>query len=91
MLGSYADDYYFEPSTQRLVLKGQLDDNTPLPFDLQGSLTDTKYRGNSYAAWRQVTPQHNKLIDAMLSSSAHIIATMRSKTDWEAGKSFALL
>ena len=49
---------------------------------MQGSLTDTKYRGNSYAAWRQVTPQHNKLIDAMLSSSAHIIATMRSKTDY---------
>ena len=51
-------------------------------LDLQGSLTDTKYRGNSYAAWRQVTPQHNKLIDAILSSSAHIIATMRSKTDY---------
>ena len=38
--------------------------------------------GNSYTAWRQVTPMHNKLIEAMLSSTCHIIATMRSKTEY---------
>ena len=38
--------------------------------------------GNSYTAWRQVTPQHNKLIEIMLNSSCHIIATMRSKTEY---------
>ena len=38
--------------------------------------------GNSYTAWRQVTPQHNKLIEKMLNSSCHIIATMRSKTEY---------
>ena len=37
---------------------------------------------NSYTAWRSVTPQHNHLIDAMLTSSCHIIATMRTKTDY---------
>ena len=31
---------------------------------------------------RQVTLWHNKLIDAMLSSSCHIIATVRSKTEY---------
>ena len=33
--------------------------------------------GNRFAAWRDVTPQHNALVDAMLQSPAHIIATMQ--------------
>lgn len=36
--------------------------------------------GNSWAAWRQITPRHNALVEAMLQSPAHIIATMRTKT-----------
>jgi len=38
--------------------------------------------GNSYAAWREVTPLHNKLIEAILGSSCHVIATMRAKTEY---------
>ena len=38
--------------------------------------------GNSYTAWREVTPLHNKLIETILASPCHIIATMRSKTDY---------
>lgn len=37
---------------------------------------------NTFAAWQEGTPLQNQLIDAMLSSSCHIIATMRSKTEW---------
>ena len=37
-------------------------------------------RGNSFAAWRHVTPLHNQLVDAMLSSRCHLIATLRAKT-----------
>jgi hypothetical protein len=37
---------------------------------------------NSYTAWRDVTPEHNKLIDAMIGSKCHIIATMRSKAEY---------
>lgn len=49
-------------------------------LDTHGKLAD---RGtNSFAAWRTVTPQHNALIEAMLQSSCHIIATMRSKTEY---------
>lgn len=40
-------------------------------------------KGNSYTAWREVTPKHNALVDAMLMSKCHIIATMRSKTAYE--------
>ena len=38
--------------------------------------------GNSFAAWREVTPEHNALVDALVSSSAHVITTMRAKTEW---------
>ncbi len=41
---------------------------------------------NSYHAWRNVTPEHNRLINAMLQSSCHIIATMRSKTAYDTVK-----
>ena len=39
-------------------------------------------KGNSYVAWRDVTPLHNGMIDAILQSPLHIIATMRSKTEY---------
>jgi hypothetical protein len=39
-------------------------------------------RGNSFTAWREVTPMHNRFIDAMLNCKAHLIATMRSKTEY---------
>ena len=51
-------------------------------LDMQGKITDNSKSGNSYVAWRQVTPLHNKLIETMLNSSCHIIATMRSKTEY---------
>ena len=51
-------------------------------LDIQNKQAESKYRGNSYAAWRDVTPLHNMLVEALLSSPAHIIATMRSKTDY---------
>lgn len=38
--------------------------------------------GNSYTAWRNVTPWHNKMIDAILAAPMHVIATMRSKTEY---------
>lgn len=38
--------------------------------------------GNKFTAWRDITPLHNSLIDAILQSPAHIICTMRSKTEY---------
>ena len=51
-------------------------------LDLQGQIADSSSSKNSYTAWRKVTPWHNKLIEAMLTSPCHIIATMRSKTEY---------
>lgn len=38
--------------------------------------------GNSFTAWRDVTPQHNALVEAMLRTRMHLIATMRSKMEY---------
>ena len=51
-------------------------------LDIQGKIAETRYKGNSYAAWRDVTPLQNELINTILTSKCHIIATMRSKTDY---------
>jgi len=41
-----------------------------------------KYRGNTWSAWSEGTPKQRALIDAILNYPGHIIATMRSKTEW---------
>ena len=38
--------------------------------------------GNSFAAWREVTPLHNQMVDAIMASKLHVIATLRSKTEY---------
>lgn len=38
--------------------------------------------GNSFTNWSKVTPLHNGFVNKMLQSPAHVIATIRSKTDY---------
>jgi hypothetical protein len=35
---------------------------------------------NSFSSWRDISPLHNRLVETILTSSAHIIATFRAKT-----------
>lgn len=51
-------------------------------LDIQSAVTAASKSGNSYTAWREVTPKHNALVNAILKSSCHVIATMRAKTDY---------
>jgi len=44
-------------------------------------LAQTKFRGNSWAAWSVTTPRHQKFIEAIVQSKCHVIVTMRSKTE----------
>lgn len=45
-------------------------------------LANTKYRGNTWAAWAEGTSKQRALVDAILAYPGHVIATMRSKTEW---------
>lgn len=38
--------------------------------------------GNSYTAWRNITPEFNKFVDELLQVDMHVIATMRAKTEY---------
>jgi hypothetical protein len=37
---------------------------------------------NKFTAWRNVTPQHRMLVESIMSSPCHIIATLRTKTEY---------
>jgi hypothetical protein len=37
---------------------------------------------NTFAAWRDATPLHNQLVEALLAVPLHLIVTMRSKTEY---------
>jgi hypothetical protein len=45
-------------------------------------LAKAKYRGNTWSAWSEGTPLQRRLVNAILGFPGHIIATMRSKTEW---------
>jgi len=45
-------------------------------------IANAKFRGNTWSAWSEGTPKQNAMVDAILSFPGHVIATMRSKTEW---------
>jgi len=47
-------------------------------LEQQGNIA--KRTGNSWSAWRDVTPMHSKFVEKMLQCNMHVIATVRSKT-----------
>lgn len=49
-------------------------------------LASSKYKGNTWSAWSEGTPKQRLLVNAILSFPGHIIATMRSKTEWTTEK-----
>lgn len=44
--------------------------------------SELELAGKGFDGWKNVRPLERALIDAMLSSRAHVIATMRTKTEW---------
>lgn len=55
-------------------------------LEIVDQITQGSASKNSYVAWGKVTPRHQAFIDSMLSSSAHIITTVRRKQDYEMSK-----
>ena len=50
-------------------------------LELVDDIARAKFKGNTWSAYSEITPRHRAFIDAMLRSSAHIVATARSKTE----------
>lgn len=55
-------------------------------LDLADAVARTKCKGNSYTAWKEITPRHDKLVEAIVSAKMNIIATMRAKTEYVLNK-----
>ncbi len=45
-------------------------------------IAQAQFKGNTWSAWSKGTPKQKSLVDALLNFNGHIIATMRSKTEW---------
>lgn len=52
-------------------------------LEMVDKLAATSTKKNSFNAWKDVTPEQNKLINTILQCKMHVIATMRSKTAYD--------
>ena len=52
-------------------------------LELHDKATAANRGGNSFAAWREVTPKHNQLVDTILGAELHVIVTLRTKTAYD--------
>lgn len=52
-------------------------------LDMHDKAAAAMRSGNSFTAWREITPQHNALVEAVLGARLHIIATLRTKTAYD--------
>jgi hypothetical protein len=50
------------------------------------AIAKAKYHGNTWSAWSVGTPKQRALVDSILDYPGHVIATMRSKTEWTTEK-----
>lgn len=55
-------------------------------LEINENLAASKYRGNTWSAWNEVTPRHRAFLDAINQSPCHIICTARSKTETVQGE-----
>lgn len=51
-------------------------------LEIVNTITKRDKSGNSFAAWADATPIQNRLYDGLTAVNAHLICTMRTKTEW---------
>lgn len=45
-------------------------------------IAKARYKGNFWSAWSEGSPMQRRLVNAILDYPGHVVATMRSKTEW---------
>lgn len=51
-------------------------------LDKKGQIEKSKKPGvNSWTAWRDITPMHNRLVETILTSRCHVVCTLRAKME----------
>ena len=51
-------------------------------LDMQDKAAKASKSGNSFTAWREITPEHNRLVDCVLQSDIDVIVTTRAKSEY---------
>lgn len=51
-------------------------------LDMQDKAVKASKSGNSYMAWREITPEHNRLVDTILQCNMDVIVTLRAKSEY---------
>jgi hypothetical protein len=51
-------------------------------LDLVDRIARRAQSSNSFAAWKQVTPLHNELVDRIIGAPLHVLVSLRAKTEW---------
>lgn len=51
-------------------------------LDQKDQAAERSSSGNSWTAWKTITPKHNAFVDAMVQCKAHFMATMRTKMEY---------
>lgn len=51
-------------------------------LDMVDAAAKRSSSGNTFAAWKNVTPYHQALVDKILSAKIHVLVSMRTKTEW---------
>jgi hypothetical protein len=55
-------------------------------IDLNEKLAQSKYRGNTWSAWNEITPRHDRFVQTILQAPIHIITCTRSKMETVMGE-----
>lgn len=50
-------------------------------LELNEILASSKYKGNTWSAWSETTPRHQRFIESITTSRCHVITTVRNKID----------
>lgn len=51
-------------------------------LEMKDKAASNSKSGNSFTAWRDISPEHNRLVNAILQSNIDVIVTTRAKSDY---------
>ena len=50
-------------------------------LEINEKIAAARYKGNTWSAWNETTPRHDKFVNKVLQAKAHVITCTRSKTE----------
>jgi hypothetical protein len=50
-------------------------------LEINEKIATARYKGNTWSAWNETTPRHDKFVNKVLQAKAHVITCTRSKTE----------